>query len=300
MREDERGADCAIVFDSGMEDVHTPAITIGLRGVVAAALTVTAQPRDLHSGMYGGGDAERHARAAPASSAPSLPGPDGVLRDELREGIVPPSAAELESWARAAAVARLALEEIGARPVAPGAGDAWRERTGADASLDVNMLVDGGARADDRPGAGAGVPDAAPGARPGSRADARRARRAAARRAPGRRRARRDVHARRAVADRRGSAGGASRARGDRAGDRDDLRARALGGSIPVVAAMAARGWPVIVSGFGTAEDEIHAPNESYRLESLDLGERAGARLLRALAALPQRLTRDPWPAPHG
>ena len=38
MRDDERGADCAIVFDSGMEDVHTPAITIGLRGVVAAEL----------------------------------------------------------------------------------------------------------------------------------------------------------------------------------------------------------------------------------------------------------------------
>ena len=51
---------------------------------------------------------------------------------------------------------------------------------------------------------------------------------------------------------------------------------------------MAARGWPVIVSGFGTAEDDIHAPNESFRLESLDLGERAGRELLRALAALPR------------
>ncbi len=60
------------------------------------------------------------------------------------------------------------------------------------------------------------------------------------------------------------------------------------GGSIPVVGAMAARGWPVIVSGFGTAEDEIHAPNESFRLESLDLGERAGRELLRTLAALPR------------
>ena len=60
------------------------------------------------------------------------------------------------------------------------------------------------------------------------------------------------------------------------------------GGSIPVVAAMAARGWPVIVSGFGTAEDEIHAPNESFRLESLELGRRAGAELLRAMAALPR------------
>ena len=30
-------------------------------------------------------------------------------------------------------------------------------------------------------------------------------------------------------------------------------------------------------AGFGTAEDEIHAPNESYRLESLDLGLDDGA-----------------------
>ncbi len=54
LAQDERGADCAIVFDSAMEDPQTPAITLGLRGMVAAWLTVTTQPRDLHSGLYGG------------------------------------------------------------------------------------------------------------------------------------------------------------------------------------------------------------------------------------------------------
>ena len=87
VRADERGADCAIVFDSGMEDVHTPAITLGLRGVIAASLTVTAQPRDLHSGMYGGVTLNA-AHVLHRILGAVLPGPDGVLRDELREGIV--------------------------------------------------------------------------------------------------------------------------------------------------------------------------------------------------------------------
>src|SRR6202030_1601248 len=38
------------------------------------------------------------------------------------------------------------------------------------------------------------------------------------------------------------------------------------GGSIPVVAEFAARGIPTVVSGFGLPDDDIHAPNESYRL----------------------------------
>jgi acetylornithine deacetylase/succinyl-diaminopimelate desuccinylase-like protein len=58
------------------------------------------------------------------------------------------------------------------------------------------------------------------------------------------------------------------------------------GGSLPVLAAFAARGIPAIVSGFGLPEDEIHAPNESYSLRSLDLGRRAARALYDELAAL--------------
>ena len=60
------------------------------------------------------------------------------------------------------------------------------------------------------------------------------------------------------------------------------------GGSIPVVADFAAAGIPVIVSGFGLADDEIHAPNESFVLDHLDLSERCAREILLALAALPQ------------
>ncbi len=285
VREDERGADCAIVFDSGMEDVHTPAITIGLRGVVAAELTVTAQPRDLHSGMYGGVTlSATHVLLGVLGAV--LPGPDGVLRDELREGIVSPSPAELESWA-SLRPSRLALEEIGARPVVPGAADAWRERTGADASLDVNLVEGGAARTIVPAHARAFLTlRLAPGQDPERMRDVLDGLLRGALPAG----AELDVTytlASPSLTDADQPAVHLAREAIERATGMRCALVRS-GGSIPVVAAMAARGWPVIVSGFGTAEDEIHAPNESYRLESLDLGRRAGAEMLRALAALPR------------
>ena len=58
------------------------------------------------------------------------------------------------------------------------------------------------------------------------------------------------------------------------------------GGSIPIVAEFAAREIPTIVSGFGLPDDDIHAPDESFRLESLALGERTARELLTTLAEL--------------
>ena len=46
------------------------------------------------------------------------------------------------------------------------------------------------------------------------------------------------------------------------------------------------RAIPTIVSGFGLPDDDIHAPNESYRLESLELGSRTARELLVSLADL--------------
>ena len=60
------------------------------------------------------------------------------------------------------------------------------------------------------------------------------------------------------------------------------------GGTIPIVAEMATRGYPVIASGFGLPEDAIHAPDESYALASLAWGEAAARELYVALASLPR------------
>ena len=62
------------------------------------------------------------------------------------------------------------------------------------------------------------------------------------------------------------------------------------GGSIPIVAELAAAGIPTVVGGFALPEDAIHAPNESYQLESLRLGAATARELYAALAELPARV----------
>src|SRR5947208_1766740 len=96
VRADSRGADAAIVFDSDMADEDTPAITVGLRGMVMADITVRTGERDLHSGIYGG-SVLNAAHVLHAMLAEVVPGPDGRVRPELRAGIEQPAAKERES-----------------------------------------------------------------------------------------------------------------------------------------------------------------------------------------------------------
>ena len=51
---DELKADFAIVCDTGMWDRETPAICVGLRGLVGEEIMIKAADRDLHSGEFGG------------------------------------------------------------------------------------------------------------------------------------------------------------------------------------------------------------------------------------------------------
>jgi acetylornithine deacetylase/succinyl-diaminopimelate desuccinylase-like protein len=59
-----------------------------------------------------------------------------------------------------------------------------------------------------------------------------------------------------------------------------------VGGSLPVLAAFAEKQIPAIVSGFALAGDGIHGPDESFRLQSLALGEAAARELYSRLAEL--------------
>jgi acetylornithine deacetylase/succinyl-diaminopimelate desuccinylase-like protein len=58
------------------------------------------------------------------------------------------------------------------------------------------------------------------------------------------------------------------------------------GGTIPILRAFADRGIQTIVSGFALPDDHIHAPNESYRLKSVELNEKTSYELLKALGRL--------------
>ena len=283
IRADERGADAAIVFDSGMVDERTPAITVGLRGMAMAQIEVRTGDRDLHSGIYGGSVLSA-LHVLHRMLAQVVPGPDGTLRDELRAGILPPAEAERIAWERLPPGTQV-LSEVGGREAYPGAAAEYYERNGADASLDVNEIVGGEPRTV--------VPAVARGTvslrlAPGQRATEigpvlERLLRDAA--PPGA-----DVKmswhlaepslfepdlpavvlAAQAIERATGSAPALIRS----------------GGSIPVVAEFAAREIPTVVSGFGLPDDDIHAPNESYRLESLELGARTARELLVSMAEL--------------
>ena len=50
----ELASDLALISDTGMWNVETPAITTRLRGMTYVELTVTCAKRDLHSGLFGG------------------------------------------------------------------------------------------------------------------------------------------------------------------------------------------------------------------------------------------------------
>jgi acetylornithine deacetylase/succinyl-diaminopimelate desuccinylase-like protein len=283
VRADERGADCAIVFDSGMVDERTPAITIGLRGLVMLHLQVRTAERDLHSGVYGG-SALNALHALHTMLSAVVPGPDGRLRDELRAGVAAPAQAERDSWAKLPPGDEF-LSAAGARPAYPGAGADYYERNGADTTLEVNAIHAGEHRTV--------VPSVAHAS-------------VSQRLAPGQ-------HAREAFATlerllRDAMPPGAemelTAALAEPSLFPPDnpavaLSAQALervvgapaafvrsGGTIPVVAEFAARDIPAVVSGFGLEDDAYHAPDESFRLVALDQGAAAANELYRALAAL--------------
>src|SRR5215218_1153376 len=254
LRADERGADAAIVYDSGMVDERTPAITVGLRGMVMAYVEVRTGQRDVHSGLYGG-SALNALHVLHHMLAQVVPGPDGRLRDELRAGAAPPAEAERISWERLPPGEQV-LSEAGARPAYPNAAAEYYERNGADASLDVNQLVGGEPRTV--------VP-----------ATARAA--VSLRLAPGQRAAEIQPVLESLLRDAAppGADVTMSWHLADPALFEPDLPALVLaaqaieratgtapalvrsGGSIPVVAEFAARAIPTIVSGFGLPDDDI-------------------------------------------
>jgi acetylornithine deacetylase/succinyl-diaminopimelate desuccinylase-like protein len=286
LRADTRGADAAIVFDSDMADEHTPAITVGLRGIVHAEISVRTCERDLHSGLYGG-SVLNSLHVLHGMLAEVMPGPDGRVREELRAGIEEPAPAERESWARLRPGDEV-LAEVGGRPLYPGAGAEYYERNGADASVELNEIVGGEPRTV-VPGTARATVSMRLAPRQRSEQMAAELERLLRSRVPD--------GAEVAIAFHRAepslfdvadpviqlAAGAIERATGTA-----PVMQRS-GGSIPIVAELAAAGIPTIVGGYALADDAIHAPNESYRLESLRLGEASARELYAALAELPPR-----------
>ncbi len=283
MEADERGADAAIVFDAGMLDAETPALTVGTRGMVWADLVVTTGDRPAHSGEFGGA-ALNALHVLHRLLAAVLPDERGRPPEPLRAGLEEPSAEELAAWEELPAGDKL-LAEAGARPSDAAAGAELHLRTMSQTSLDVHRIAAGEPRTI--------VPE---------RAEASLSVRLAwhqrsAEIAPALETLLRDALPEGAELELR--LHGAEPSRFDPADPALVAAQRAFeracgrpavvvrsGGSIPILAAFAERGIPTVVGGFALPEDRIHAPDESYRIASLELGLKAARALYEELGAL--------------
>jgi acetylornithine deacetylase/succinyl-diaminopimelate desuccinylase-like protein len=287
LAQDTGKTDCAIVFDSDMLDERTPALTLGVRGIVMMDVQVRTAKSDLHSGMYGGSILNA-AHVLMNILAQVVPGKNGLVRDELRQGATPPTDEELEAWAKLPAGDSV-LAEVGGRPLVSSSGEEYYKRNWADASVDVHGIEVGDALQ-----IRTQVPSTA------------RAK-VSVRLAPGQ-----TCESITPVFKRlleQGAPNGAEvevsmlssgePAMFDPATPALKLAAEAfekvcgrptaltrVGGSLPVLAAFADKHIPAIISGFALAGDGIHGPDESFRLESLALGEAAAHELYARLAEL--------------
>ena len=137
---DGRGADAAIVFDSGMVERDVPGFNIAVRGLVYFHIKVRAGSRDLHSGMYGG--ASLNALHALMQTLSGVLPHDGRVPEPLRAGIVSPSASEREGWKQLPA-GDAEIAAAGSRPADAAAGEEFYLRTWAEPSVDVHGIVGG-------------------------------------------------------------------------------------------------------------------------------------------------------------
>jgi succinyl-diaminopimelate desuccinylase len=208
------------------------------------------------------------------------------VRSELAVGVAPVAPEERASWDRLPSGGP-AIADVGGVEVTPGAGDEYYERTGASTSVDVNMIEVGEPRTI--------VPALARGhvsvrTAPGQDSDQIAAELERLLRAAAPSGAEVSVEleiSAPSLFDASHPALQLAAGALERACGTPPALVR-IGGTLPLLAVLADRGITSIVSGFALPEDAYHAPNESYRLESLRLGEATAVELYRALAELPR------------
>jgi acetylornithine deacetylase/succinyl-diaminopimelate desuccinylase-like protein len=91
---DELESNAVVVSDSTMYDASTPAITYGLRGIIALEFTIRGPASDVHSGAYGGGVANPAMVVAQILAA-SVSRDGKVLIPHFYDDVVP-----LQDWER--------------------------------------------------------------------------------------------------------------------------------------------------------------------------------------------------------
>lgn len=274
----------AVIFDGGMADHETPAVTTALRGLVGFQLRLVTNQKELHSGLYGGAAANPVHDLIQVLSA--VAGKDEMFAD----GIAPVSDEEREGWQTLPSGAEM-LRAAGATPADDRAAEEFYDRTWTRPSLTVHSVGSGdptlhktsiGAEA--RASLSLRV---APGQDPDALAE--RFERMVREACPAHATLELEAWAvgRPAYVSPADPIIASSFGAIERATGRTPVALRS-GGSIPVMAALVARGTPTVLSGFGSPEDNIHSPNERMRLRNLQWAVDSGREIFRSLSsALP-------------
>jgi acetylornithine deacetylase/succinyl-diaminopimelate desuccinylase-like protein len=139
---DELAADLALISDTGMWDVDTPAITTRLRGMTYAQVTLKAANRDLHSGLYGG------SALNPINALTRILGelhdPDGRIQlPGFYDKVKPVSNAQRAQWDALGFDERTFLGTIGLDTPTGERGYSALERLWARPTADVNGIWGG-------------------------------------------------------------------------------------------------------------------------------------------------------------
>jgi acetylornithine deacetylase/succinyl-diaminopimelate desuccinylase-like protein len=281
-------ADVAVISDTGMWDIDTPAITTRLRGMVYTEITLQAASRDLHSGIFGG--SALNPINALTRILGDLQDADGRIQipgfyDAVRP--VPPELAA--QWDALGFDERAFLGEIGLTTPAGERGQPPLARAWARPTADLNGIWGGymgaGSKTVIASSAGAKlsfrlVPDQDPAAIVSG------LRRFLADRTPPDAKIDLKVFSTAPAIEIPGDSRYVRAAQAALAAEYD--RPAVLigsGGSIPVVDSLRKRlGIDSLLVGFGLDDDQVHSPNEKFELRCLHHGIRTHTRLLAGLA----------------
>lgn len=285
---DELSADAAVISDSAFFADGVPSITYSLRGLVYLELTVTGPAVDIHSGTHGGAVANP-INALARILAAAHDGEGRVTLPGFYDDVTELTQDERRDWAllgfdERAYAASLGLDELGGGERACGA----LERRWARPTLDCNGIVGGYTAA----GSKTIIP---------ARASAKLSMRLVPNQDPDRVvagfreflaghvppgveasfavRAR----ARPVMLDRHSPAMAAARRACAEAFGREPVMVR-CGASVPVAEVFQqVLALDAVVMGFGLPDDNLHSPNEHFRLEHLWRGSAAAAALMHNL-----------------
>ncbi|MBA3447893.1 MAG: M20/M25/M40 family metallo-hydrolase [Pseudaminobacter sp.] len=284
----ELKADFAMVCDTGMWDRETPAICIGLRGLVGEEITVHAADRDLHSGEFGGA-AANPIRILAKILADMHDETGRVTIPGFYDGVGETPSQILKSWEALGETAESFLGEVGLSIPSGEKGRSVLELTWARPTAEFNGIT-GGYTGKGFKTVIAAQASAKVSCRLVHKQDPKKIRESL------RAFVRERIPADCSVEFHEHGGSPAIQLSYDspflikaKTALSDEWQKPAvmiaMGGSIPIVGDFQKYlGMESLLAGFALVDDRIHSPNEKYDLSSFHKGQRSWARILDALA----------------